>query len=90
MVLHRLRGLDLELAHRLHDAWSGLDREQIAVILHARASVGELAEHGEDADPEFVRAMLVGPVASGRCWAPARRPRPPARSPGWSAATLQR
>ncbi|MCW3023830.1 MAG: Tetracyclin repressor-like, C-terminal domain [Conexibacter sp.] len=63
LVLDRLRGLDLELAHRLHDSWSRLDRERVAGILHRAGERGELAEHGEGADPEFVRAMLVGPVA---------------------------
>jgi hypothetical protein len=89
LVLHRLRGLDLELAHRLHDAWSGVDRERVAAILHRAQERGELADHGQEADPEFVRAMLVGPLAWPLPSSDAPTP-PTGAVAGLVSATLQR
>jgi hypothetical protein len=63
LVVDRLSGLDAGLAHRLHDAWSGLDRERVGAILTRARRRGDLSGHGEEVDPEFVRAMLVGPLA---------------------------
>ena len=54
-----------------------------------RASAGELAERGEDADPEFVRAMLVGPLAWPVLGSGAPTP-PTGAVAGLVSATLQR
>jgi hypothetical protein len=89
LVLDRLRGLDMELAHRLHDAWSAPDRERVAAILHRAGERGELADHGEDADPEFVRAMLVGPLAWPLLGSDASTP-PTGAVAGLVSATLRR
>jgi hypothetical protein len=89
LVVDRLAGLDRAPAQRMHDGWSALDRERVGAILLRARLRGELTEHGRAADAEFVRAMLVGPVAWPLLGATTAPP-PPAAVAALVAATLER